>query len=334
MSSLHFDVSDVARIRFAISPLWDTVSSFWAVADSGRNSVHRPWIASAKELLKDRELARTTAPLRSLTGRSTCLPDFLTPPPGCSTGDMEDELTIVLATPHARVQAEAQAMCDGAAPASFNHRLATDPHGALPQLARAVDAWWQAALRPHWPRMRAVLEADVAFRTRELSRGGVQTLFHHLHPALHWTGDRLVVDDALDTDIRLGGRGLPLVPSLFATRSVLVSSNAASPPIAIYPARALGTLWEQGGTENGSVARLLGRSRATILAYTTSPCTTTQLAARTGLSAPAVSQHLGVLREAGLVTRSRYRNEVNYVVSELGSALLGQSAGNAALSRP
>ncbi|MDF3299448.1 ArsR/SmtB family transcription factor [Streptomyces tropicalis] len=334
MSSLHFDVGDVAKIRFTISPLWDTVSSFWVLADAGRNSVHRPWITSAKELLKDRDLARTTAPLRSLTGRSICLPDFLTPPPDCSTGDIEDELAIVLATPHARVQAEVEAMGDSAVPGSFSHRLATDAQRALPQLVQAVEAWWQAALRPHWPRMRAVLEADVAFRTRELSRGGVQTLFHQLHPALHWTGDRLGVDDMLDTDIRLNGRGLPLVPSLFATRSVLVASSAASPPIAVYPARALGTLWEQGGTEYRSVARLLGRSRAMILAFTTSPCTTTQLAARTGLSAPAVSQHLGVLREAGLVTKSRYRNEVNYVVSELGSALLDQSAGHAALRRP
>lgn len=67
---------------------------------------------------------------------------------------------------------------------------------------------------------------------------------------------------------------------------------------------------------------LLGRSRAQLLTYTTSPTTTTRLAALTGLSLGAVSQHLAVLCEAGLVTSHRYRREVNYAAGDLGIALL------------
>ncbi|MER5813318.1 helix-turn-helix domain-containing protein [Streptomyces sp. NPDC002033] len=63
---------------------------------------------------------------------------------------------------------------------------------------------------------------------------------------------------------------------------------------------------------------------------TSSPATTTRLAARTGLSPGAVSQHLGVLREAGLVTSHRYGREVHYTTSELGDALLERTWGTRA----
>ncbi|MER5307771.1 ArsR family transcriptional regulator [Streptomyces sp. NPDC002773] len=45
-------------------------------------------------------------------------------------------------------------------------------------------------------------------------------------------------------------------------------------------------------------------------------------AALIGLSVGAVSQHLAVLRDTGLVTSHRYRREVHYTASELGNALL------------
>ncbi len=150
----------------------------------------------------------------------------------------------------------------------------------------------------------------------------MQLLVDRLHPTVRWSGDRLVSDDGLDTVIDLAGRGLPMVPSVFADRCVLLTNSPAAPPVAIYPARAVGTLWERRAGSTRELDKLLGRSRAAILAYTSSPSTTTQLAARTGLSLGAVSQHLTVLRSAGLVTSHRYRHEVNYTVSDLGVALM------------
>ncbi|MFD7901591.1 DUF5937 family protein [Kitasatospora sp. NPDC059722] len=322
MTEVRFDVDDVASVRFAVSPLWETVSSLRVLREPGHHPVHLPWIGQARQLVRDEGLARRTAPLRAIVWSSSCLPDFLTPPPGCSLGEIEEELAVVLATPPARVRAELEAGFRYAPPSPFARLLAADPESALPRLVDAVRGWWQAAIHPHWPRMRAVLEADIAYRTRQFSGGGVQSLFGNLHPALCWAGDRLLLDDRLDTAIDLRGRGLPLLPSVFTAHSVLVTSDPASPPIAIYPARAVGTLWERQEATTGALARLLGRSRARILAYTGSPSTTTQLATRTGLSPGAVSQHLAVLREAGLVTGHRYRNEVNYTVTDLGAALL------------
>ncbi|KAA2254034.1 winged helix-turn-helix transcriptional regulator [Solihabitans fulvus] len=321
MGEVRFDANDVANIRFAISPLWETVASLRALADPGRHVVHLPWIKTARTAAQGRDLAARTAPLLGLTGRDGSLPAFLTPPPNCPLAEFEEELAIVLATPAARVRADLEAT----QPSSFARALAEDPERELPRLVDAVRGWWLAAIEPHWSRMRAVLEADISHRARQLAEDGLAALFDSLHPTLRWAGDRLVSTDPRSPEIELRGRGLPLTPSVYANRCVLLAGGAASSPVAIYPARAVGTLWEGRRTDVDGLARLLGRSRARLLGYTSSPSTTTQLAARTGLSLGAVSQHLAVLREAGLVTSSRYRREVNYTASDLGAALLDRA---------
>ncbi|MFF5536524.1 ArsR/SmtB family transcription factor [Streptomyces cinerochromogenes] len=116
--------------------------------------------------------------------------------------------------------------------------------------------------------------------------------------------------------------GITLAPTAFAVGCRFLTGDGSSQPALIYQTRAVGTLWERREPAGDSLARPLGRSRARLLALTSSPATTTQLPARTGLSLGAVSQHLAVLREAGLVTSHRYRREVNYTASDLAIALL------------
>lgn len=300
MGEVRFGVRDVAGVRFAISPLWETVTSFSAASDPGRYAVHLPWLRSVRALREDRALAARTAPLRALAVADPLrvdLPAFLTPPPRCPLAEFEEELAISLATP------------------------AEQPGVALPELADALRAWWEAAVRPFWPRIRAVLEADIAYRTRQLAEDGIQEVLARLHPALRWTGDRLVFPEPPSDSLDLDGTGITLAPSAFAVHCRLLTGPGPTPPAAVYPSRAVGTLWECRGASGDGLARLLGRSRARLLAFTRSPATTTQLAVRTGLSLGAVSQHLSVLREAGLVTSHRYRREVHYATSELGNAL-------------
>ncbi|MGW1873749.1 ArsR/SmtB family transcription factor [Streptomyces sp. NPDC001975] len=52
------------------------------------------------------------------------------------------------------------------------------------------------------------------------------------------------------------------------------------------------------------------------------PAGTTELAQRLGVSPGTVSQHLGVLHRAGLVTRARHGHLVLYLRSPLGDQLL------------
>ncbi|WP_018349398.1 ArsR/SmtB family transcription factor [Longispora albida] len=286
MSEVRFGAGDVARVRFAISPRWETVASLGALAEPGRHPSHGPWLREARALAADPELRRLVAPVRALIGPGMVLPDFLTPPPSEPLADLDAELA-----------------------------------GLPAELSAGIRAWWAAAIAPHWSRIRAVLEADIAYRTRQLAEGGLSLLFDRLHPTVRWAGDRLVAQDCGIGDLDLAGRGLPLLPSVFAPQAVLLSTEPAAPPVAIYPARGSGLLWTSGPVAPG-LAKLLGRSRAEVLALTVTPSSTSQVAERAGLSLPAASQQLTVLREAGLITSRRYRREVLHATTELGAALL------------
>lgn len=95
-------------------------------------------------------------------------------------------------------------------------------------------------------------------------------------------------------------------------------------PTVIYPARGVATLWEEGppaGSEG--LARVLGRTRAAVLADLAAPRSTTELARRHGISAGGASQHLSALRGAGLVTGRRHGRSVLYVRTPLGDGLAG-----------
>ncbi|MGW0559132.1 hypothetical protein ACWDZ4_00535 [Streptomyces sp. NPDC003016] len=49
-----------------------------------------------------------------------------------------------------------------------------------------LEAYWQHAVAPSWPRMRAVLEAGILHRAQRLAEGGAAALFTGLHPNVHW----------------------------------------------------------------------------------------------------------------------------------------------------
>ncbi|WP_343074786.1 metalloregulator ArsR/SmtB family transcription factor [Phytoactinopolyspora alkaliphila] len=63
--------------------------------------------------------------------------------------------------------------------------------------------------------------------------------------------------------------------------------------------------------------------RAELLEALRSPASTTDLARAFGVTASAVSQHLRVLRDSGLVQRQRSGRSVLYMTTALGAALNG-----------
>lgn len=72
----------------------------------------------------------------------------------------------------------------------------------------------------------------------------------------------------------------------------------------------------------GPLSVVLGRSRALLLTELEAPASTTELAARTGLSRSAVSQYLTALRDARLVSAHRAGRWVLYARTALAEALL------------
>jgi DNA-binding transcriptional ArsR family regulator len=134
-----------------------------------------------------------------------------------------------------------------------------------------------------------------------------------------------------DEDAALGGRGLLFVPSVFIWPSVAFSLDPPWPPAITYPARGVAALWSPpGGRLDDALeplGRLIGRSRAAVLAALGQPASTSQLAAVLGQSLGGLGDHLGVLRDAGLVTRARSGRCVLYRRTAAGDALVAGTGG-------
>jgi DNA-binding transcriptional ArsR family regulator len=95
-------------------------------------------------------------------------------------------------------------------------------------------------------------------------------------------------------------------------------------PTLIYPARGVGALWEPDQNAQPAALRaLLGERRASVLRALSVPRSTIELAHNLGVSPGSVSQHLSVLRAAGLVAGHRVGRNVLYVRTPIGDQLAG-----------
>ncbi|HEY1642472.1 MAG TPA: DUF5937 family protein [Streptosporangiaceae bacterium] len=336
MIRLHAGPDDIGRVRFAISPLWETITSLRTLTAPGRGlQVHRPWRDWVRGRLGDTDLFLLTAVVRP----AGYIPDFLVPSPARRSSSIEAGLGQVAAADPAAVAWQLRHLAahpvaapgpQRAARARLLRELAAAPAAGAARIARALDGYWQAALAPHWPRLQALLNADLGGRLEELADGGVTALLRSLHPSVSYTGSVLRIVKYYDGDAGLSGRGLLLVPCAFAWPDVIVLTAEPSIPTISYSPRGIGTLWQQHPTPAGSaLAEVLGRTRAALLGQLDLPMSTTQLAVALGLSAPTLSAHLHALRRAGVVTARRNGRAVLYARTALGDDLLTGAADRA-----
>ena len=322
--SLAFGPADLARTRFAYSPVFETLAAVRvATGPDGPGPHHRRWFEDARPRLRALDLR----PLTLLQPRRGYTPDFLAPPPLAPSSDVEAELTRIAATPAPVVRTEIElslADSPGAETSELGRLLLGEPAEVLGFLTGLVRAAWQALVEPVWPQVRAALEADIAYRSRRLAEGGLDLLFADLDRTLRWTGDALVREPGGDEQVELGGRGVLLMPSVFKWEEAIVITQPPWQPTVTYPARGLGGLRQPppGSATAAGLERLLGRTRATLLAALDEPTSTTWLARRHALAPGTVSEHLKVLREAGLVVGERHRHEIRYRRTRTGSALV------------
>ncbi|MEU5219500.1 DUF5937 family protein [Streptomyces sp. NPDC020807] len=320
---LHFGEADPLRIRFAISPLWETHSAVRVLARPRQQAYHLPWMRRIAGAARELDLR----PLHLLMPRSGHSPDFLYPPPLGPAASFEDEIEAVRETDPALVLDDfRRALADtpGAAESPEGRRLLADPAGAVGRLADLLALAWEALVAPDWPRLRALLEADVAHHARRLAEGGLERLLGEVHPSFAWDAGTatLTVDYNGDHIRPLDGQGLVLMPSVFTWPDVVSGFDPPWQPTVVYPARGIGGLWsEAGGRTPEVLARLLGPVRADVLCALEEPTGTTALAHRLGRAPSSVSAHLSVLRDAGLLTSRRYGHQVLYERTPLGIAV-------------
>lgn len=333
MLELVFTVPDLSQLRFAYSPLWELVASFRVLYTPARHALHAPWITQARQQLADSELAGSPdlALMRAMVPGNGYIPDFLTPPPTTPLPDLQDELETLLATPASLIRSDLEPVGLEAykrqSRAKMNDLVGgfyDQPRRTLRRLVGTLRTYWDLVLAPHWPRIRTLLDADLSYRTGRLARGGQTLLFADLHPQIEWADTVLRIHKKYRYRIELAGRGLVLVPSAMAWPSVMTMPPPWQPTL-IYPPRGVATLWEAGKVAPDGLGRLLGETRANLMVALSGPVSTGDLARQLEVTPAAVSQHLGVLRSAGLVSTERRGRHALHMRTATADALVAGS---------
>jgi DNA-binding transcriptional ArsR family regulator len=321
MIRFRFGQSDLLRTRFAIAPLMELVGAVYVLRDPARFVVHRPWAEWARPRTEHLDLSL----LDLATPFGTPFwPVFIGPPPCAPHAQVEDELERVRATPPEQVIAEITRTYPGGVPQG-GQRFVDDPAGTLGELVEQMRTFWDAALAPWWTRISAMLESEIASRARRLVAVGAQAAFTGLHQTVRWDEGTLYVHPTkkAPADVDLAGRGLLLVPAAFTWPNVWPRTDPPWDPALVYPPSGIADLWASDGRRDDALESLLGRRRARVLLELDRPACTLELAQRLGVGAGSVSDHLTILRRAGLVMRRREGRRVIYARTAKGDDLAG-----------
>src|SRR6266496_6012411 len=160
MIEMRMRAADLAETSFAVSPLQETAFSLWVWLAPERQAFHLPWRAAMADPWRELDtevLGALVSPHRRW------IPDFLTPRPGSPLTEFDAELDVVRSTAPRRVRADLLSAYNGAA---LPDVLQAEPRKVLRRIVAALDAYWQACLKPSWPRIHALLEADIVYRSR------------------------------------------------------------------------------------------------------------------------------------------------------------------------
>ncbi|MET8855109.1 DUF5937 family protein [Streptomyces sp. NPDC004579] len=320
-SLLHFGEDDLLNCRFAVSPLWETQEAVRTLNRPARHGYHAPWLRRMRAAAAGLDLT----PLWLLMPQRGYSPDWLGPPPLGPAASFEEEIAALRAAdPDVAREESARSLADtpGALDSPRGRALLADPARMVRDLTDLLEQAWHTLVEPDWPRLRALLDADVAFHSRRLAEVGLGGLLPEIDRRFGWRSHTLTVEVGGRHERHLAGQGLVLMPSVFSWPDVISGFEAPWQATLVYPARGIGGLWtEPADRTPEALVRLLGRGRAGVLSALDEPAGTTSLAHRLRLAPSSVSAHLTALRDAGLLVSRRYGHQVLYERTPLGIAL-------------
>ncbi|HEX3784100.1 MAG TPA: DUF5937 family protein [Pseudonocardiaceae bacterium] len=319
-------VEDISQIRFAPSPVGEAVLSIRMLGTSQGRTPHQRWIDEVVPTLRRTDFRA----LRALIPPTGYIPDFLTPPPSAGAIGLDRQLEMIRATDPADLVDEVSWMATDpmtptkwkTAAAPIHRRMIESPERALGDILDLLRQYWQAAVEPYWQRMEDRLLTDVRGRMQITEKSGIATVFSSLNEKVSWQEDRIAVHTRYDYATDMGGRGLVLVPSVFCRPEVLTMVPPLDPMV-IYPMPGAPELWAPARSDaESALGALLGGVRARVLQALRTPHSTAELAALVGVTPGAISQHVGVLRNCGLVTSRRQGRSVVHSLNGLGEDLI------------
>lgn len=320
-SVLHFGEDDFLRCRFAVSRLWETQDAVRTLKRPDRHGYHPHWLRRIRDAAASLDLT----PLWLLMPRRGHSPDWFLPSSPGPVASFEEEIAVVRSADPRAARADSLRSLGhtpGALDSAYARAWDEEPARMVAEVSDLLTTVWRTLVLPDWPRLRALLEADVAFHSRRLAEVGLGGLLPEINRRCGWHAGTLTVESRGRHERDLGGQGLVLMPSVFVWPDVVSSFEPPWQPTLVYPARGIAGLWARpAGRTPEALVRLLGRGRAQVLAALEEPATTTALAHRLELAPSSVSAHLTTLRDAGLLTARRYGHQMLYERTPLGFAL-------------
>jgi DNA-binding transcriptional ArsR family regulator len=326
---IHLAANDLGHVRFGISPLAELVASLRVVFTPQEHPLHASWVERAREALEKVDVSL----VKSLIDTKGYMPDFLTQPPTDGTPSVSDELSRLQATPPEQVRLEVSRVMNETttSPESLTPFM-KKPRETLDRVADTLERCWSLTLEPYWPQIRSLHETDIRPRARELAMGHTANVLDELHPATHFCGNVLELQDPIGLgagrrspplDFTSKGRGLLLVPEIFAWPRISVILEDYWQPSLFYSPRGVANLWgEPTLSPCKRLSLALGQQRASVLLAVSRPRTTQDIARQLAVTSGNVSHHLGRLRGAGLVEARREGRIMFYALSPKGKALL------------
>jgi DNA-binding transcriptional ArsR family regulator len=232
----------------------------------------------------------------------------------------------VLADERAVELARERAAASGPAALAFVNRILEDPTKVRGEVRVLLEDCQEAFFDQVWRSLVAHLTVDARHKMDLLWNQGPARALAAVAPAVSLDGraQRIVIDKLVDVHVSAKGTGVTFLPTVLGDPHLLVVQAPGWQPVVRYPVAGRHTVQTASGDVQQRLRALdhpmrlrLGRS------LVAGPHTTTELADIWEVSAPEVSRHLAVLREAGLVTVERRGRYVTYRLDVPAVARLG-----------
>ncbi|MFC0429670.1 helix-turn-helix transcriptional regulator [Kutzneria buriramensis] len=320
---LRFTAQDLLRTKVltAPDPMWELVLSVHRLQPGGELDRHTAWRRAVRPRLSGADSVRACRLLRTLVPPAGNFPDFLTPLP--TSDGVDGAIEAIRATPRDRLALDlSPARLRRVDDSRFCHGLATGRDAPMSELVGALRHYYDAAVAPHWGEIADHVRSDGDTRAHELVDDGLGGMFARLGPGFRWRWPYLETDYPRSHEIRLGGRGLTLVPSYFCTGTPVTLIDEELPPMLVFPARRLPRDPSEEDRAPFHLAKVIGRTRARILIALRTPRSTSDLAEAIGMSLASASQQVTLLRNADFVVSRRDGQAVRHSVTRKGKALL------------
>jgi DNA-binding transcriptional ArsR family regulator len=304
------------HVSFELSPLAEAVHSWHVLAAPGHHALQLPWVRRCRELPADLKVA-----LRQWAWVvRDYIPALFEAGAGLLDRDYAEERDLIAGLPADHIGHDlAEAARVNAAEPQWARRVQNDPTKVLAEILAVLDRYWNEAFAAEWSHLEPQLLDAVAHAGKAMP-GGVLSMLHGLAPAVRLDAPHrtVLLDRPHDHHVEVAEHGpLRLMPSYYSWPHVRVTCDSPWALRLTYP-----VVPPSPHTRRAEPAELLaglraiaGQTRLDIVRLLNEEARSTQeLASLLGLSGAAVSRHLKLLLDAGVL---RMRREGYYVLYEV-----------------